>query len=408
MLQDITDKKFTPQISKSKQYVIFPFIIFCLINIFLYLSLFYFHSTMQFNSINYLYNAHHYKPDPRINHKSFSFFNALGQYDAQWYLKIAEKGYPTQPQKITLSNKKTMDGLLYAFFPLYPLILSLINFIFHNIELSAFMLANIFLIGNFFSLYKIITLFYPKNIAIRTIFLLFLFPFSIFYRSYFTEGLYLFLLTWSIYFFAKKRYIATSALLGLLLITKANGFLLNIFFIYYVIKKRKLDTTSWKKLLAIFSIMIAPLCLWIVFCFYKTHNPFYFITIRSAWFNLGIFSPVTIGYNLYLMINFFKLPLHAFHYSQVDSFMVFATGMVLFFSFKKIPHILWIVAFSLWLSPLLVTDTQSFSRYQSISFPMFLYLAKVMPPWCYKILTVVFFSMLIFISIAFVNWYWIG
>ncbi|HSW96284.1 MAG TPA: glycosyltransferase family 39 protein [Candidatus Saccharimonadales bacterium] len=391
-----------------KQVLFIPFIVFLILNISLYLCIYFFHSTIPFSKFDYIYNAHHYKQDPQIIHKQFSFITALGQYDAQWYLKIAEEGYPSNPKNVNNKNKKSMDGLVYAFFPLYPACLSIINSIFHNVELSAFIFANVFLVLNFFSLYKLICLFYPSKIAIRTIFLLFLFPFSIFYRSYFTEGLYLFLLIWSTYFFVKKKYIITSLFLGLLLVTKANGFLLNIFYIVYLITQARINAISWRKTVVLLSFMITPIIVWVLFCFFRTGNPFYFITVRSQWFSLGVFSPLTILYNLYLVYNFFNLPLHSFHYSQLDTAMILFVSVVLLGSFKKIPQVLWIVIFSLFLSPLLVTDTQSFSRYQSISFPLFMYLAIISKNFYYKILIIVFYILLLLLSIGFVNWYWIG
>ena len=179
--------------------------IFLIINIIFYGFIILFNTRIPFSAYDYRVNAHHYLTDQRINKKSFNLLDALGQYDAQWYLKIAEKGYPKNPAPETLDNKKIMGGLSYAFFPFYPVILSIFNAPIGNIEFSAFTVANILLILNFLSLYFMIKQFYSPGIAFKTIFLLFLFPFSMFYRSYFTEGLFLFLLIWFCTAFCPKN-----------------------------------------------------------------------------------------------------------------------------------------------------------------------------------------------------------
>lgn len=384
------------------------FILFLSVNMFLYLFTFLFHGKLPLNAYNDFYNAHHYKQDTRVEHKPFSFLNALGQYDAQWYLMIADRGYPFHPKTFAMGNKKSMDGLSYAFFPLYPLTLALLNLPLKHIELAAFIYANIFLIINFFSMYFVLTKLYAKTLAVKTIFLLFLFPFSIFYRSYFTEGLYLFLLIWFAWGFIKKKYVLASVLLGLLLVTKANGFLLNIFFVLYLLKQARKYTLSYKRILLLCIPMIVPICLWIGFCFYQTGNPLYFLKVRSAWFSLGVLSPFTLIYNMLLILNFFHLPFHDFHYSQIDCIMILLIGVCLIKAYKKMKGIFWWIAFALYLSPLLVTDTMSFSRYQSVSFPIFLYLAMKLPNFWYWITLIVFAISLFVVSLYFVNWYWVG
>lgn len=384
------------------------FIVFIILNVFVYLSIYFFHSIIPFNKYNYVHNFHHYEQDPRIDHKAFSFFSAIGQADAQWYLKLADNGYPFHPHNTNDSDRVIMDGLSYAFFPLYPLLLNIFHRFIPDLDISAFILTNIILIINFFSLYKLISYFYPKRIVLKTLFLFFLFPFSIFYRSYFPEGIFLFLIIWSTYFFIQKKYFWTSMLLGLLLITKGNGVLLVVLFLSYIFRKVVKKELSWQMLLFDSIFIIIPLLLWSVFCFFQTSNPFYFVSIHNSWFSLGIFNPLTIIYNIWLILHFFNLPLHDFHYSQLDVSIILFFGVMLILSFKKLPKILWIISFSLWLFPLLVTDTQSFSRFQSVSFPIFIYLTSALSSFYYRIVLLLFSIAFFFIVIAFVNWYWIG
>src|SRR5438105_3381549 len=92
------------------------FLLFCS-NMLLYGWMAMFHSLIPFDKFDYQINAHHYVTDNRINGGTFSLVRAIGQYDAQWYLKIANSGYPTHPRNMDVNDKATMDGLSYAFFP---------------------------------------------------------------------------------------------------------------------------------------------------------------------------------------------------------------------------------------------------------------------------------------------------
>ncbi len=161
---------------------------FILFNSVLYLFIQNFNQIIKFNRFNYQYSAHHYFQDERISGGSFNFLRALGQYDAQWYLKIASVGYPKNPQTREIRDKGAIDGLTYAFFPLYPLTLFLFNMLFGNIELTAFVVANLLLVLNFFGLYYVIGKLFSKDLALKSIFLIFAFPFAIFLEVILRKG----------------------------------------------------------------------------------------------------------------------------------------------------------------------------------------------------------------------------
>lgn len=382
------------------------FFIFVFLNLFLYLFIALFHGIVPFSKFNYIYNAHHYLKDPRIDQKPFNFLIALGQYDAQWYLKIANSGYPNHPKSIELSNKKSMDGLSYAFFPFYPLILGVFNILLKNIQLTAFLVTNAFLILNFFSLYIVVKDFFPKTSVFKTIFLLFLFPFSIFYRSYFPEGLYLFLLLWFVYFIIKKNFAISAIFLGLLNITRGNGLLLNVYFFYLLFREVRKHKMHLLQALSFFVLVILPFALWIFFCFVQTGNPFYFYVVRSSWFSFGFIPPVL--HNMLVVFAFPVLPLHQFHYSKIDVLSILLGGFLLIKSKKFLPNVLWWISLCLYLTPLLITDTMSFSRYQIVNFPLFIYMAAVLRKYHYAAIISACLFFLLLISLFFVNWYWIG
>lgn len=382
-------------------------ILFCLLNIFLYIFIIVFHQKVPFNLVNYQYNAHQYLIDPRVEGKPFNLLNGLAQFDAQWYLKIASDGYPKNPNFYNSGGKSEFQGLTYAFFPLYPLLLSTLNFLINNVLISAFLLTNLLLIANFISLYFVLKNFVPEKVVLKTIFLIFLFPFSIFYRSYFTEGLFLLILIWFSYFFIKNKHLYSSLLLGLLNITRGSGVLIFLPFLYYLVKsffKEKIKTLNY---FISFSAAIFPIIIWSILNFLNTNDSLFFLKIRGAWTKDSNFFDVFYE-NILTILNFPAQQLHIFHTSKIDILVILATLILLILSRTKIPKKLWLISLSLFLAPLIFNDTMSYSRMQIVSFPLFLYLGIVALGKYFFILAITFAILLFLTSLLFVNWYWIG
>lgn len=287
--------------------------------------------------------------------KEFSLINSLSQADAQWYLKIAEKGYPKNPRYET-AKKDINSGLSYAFFPLYPLSLRAVNLAIENVELSAFLFANLMLLINFFSLIYVVKSFKSEDIAIKTSFLLFLFPFSIFFRSYFTEGLFLFLLIWFSYFFLRGGYTISSVFLGLLNVTRGAGVLIYIPFLYFLIKDFRKKEIGIKKLLLSLTISIAPILIWSFIVYLQTGDYLFFVKTQTAWTGGQNFIQVFLG-NVEKILNFGSQAFHSFHSSKIDIFLIFSVLIILLSSINKISRKIWLIALCIFLGATILHDT---------------------------------------------------
>lgn len=379
-----------------------------LLNLALYVFIYLFHEKVKFNVENYYYNSHHYKPDTRLKPLGFSLINVLGQFDAQWYLKIAKKGYPEVIKKeINPMNRSLMGSMSYAFFPLYPTTLRFLNIPINNIELTAFIFSNFMIIINVISLIYVIGKKMSEKIAVKASVLLFLFPFSIFFRSYFTESLFLFLLIWYSHFLIKKRMVLSSALFGLLNITRGSAVLLYVPHLYFLLREYRAKTISFTKLLASVSFSVIPLALWSLFNYFQTGDFLYFMKVRSEWIGgINIINRVT--ENLKKIATPDYQELHHFDSSKVDIFIIFAVFVFLISSFKILNRKLWIISLCLFLSPLIFNSLMSFSRMQIISFPIFIYLATILKGKWFALVSVGFAVGLFIISLYFVNWHWIG
>ena len=383
------------------------FLIFIFINLSLYLYISKFHYLVPFRAGLYIYTAHHYLHDERLGTGGFKLLRALGQYDAQWYLRIADKGYPFKPTNANLEDKSVMNGLTYAFFPLYPLLLSILNYLVGSIELTAFIMSLSLLAAGFYSLYWVTARLYNQQIAYKTAFLLFLFPFSIFYRSYYTEGLFLLLLIWYVFFLVKKNLFAVSLMQGLLMVTRPTGLFLTPLTLILMLKdviKKKIDAS---KVLLYLSLIFIFFSVWLIFNWKMTGNIFYWKFVQNSWFSTGSFFDV-LRHNYFLLKSFFLLPLHDIHASKIDilAFLLFGWGV--FHSIGFLKKELWWVSMLMWIMPILIKDTTSFTRYQIVSFPIFIYLASLLNRKWLAVIASIFYALLLFLSLYFVNWTWLG
>lgn len=379
------------------------------LQIFLYLFLSFFYTAVPFEKSLYFNSSHHYVQDPRATDSQFSLLNALGAWDGQWYLRIADAGYPSKAVCDAHPDPRFMGALSYAFFPFYPLILAVFDLLFQNIELTAFIIGNVILLANFVSLYFVVTKLFTKAIAIRTIFLLFLFPFSIFYRAYFTEGIFLLLLIWFGYFLIKHKWFYSSVIAALLFVTRPNGLFMGLILLVTLYKAIRHHKFSWLKAILYLALSLVPIALWCYVCYVLTGNALYWHKVQSIWFS----SPSmlnTFTQNLEHLFGFFDYPIHGAKDSRIDVLTVVGTFILLMFSkkyFKKYPQ-LWWISFMIWLAPLLVKDLMSYTRYQIISYPIFIFLASRVRGWKFYLLSAIFLSLLLFTSLYFVNWQWVG
>ena len=139
-----------------------------------------------------------------------------------------------------------------------------------------------------------------------------------------------------------------------------------------------------------------------IFCYLKTGNFLEFVAVRSLWGG-------TLISTLWSITHFWDLPIHGFHYSLIDLMSICTVGIILFLSRNYLPKLLWQSSFLIWIIPLLTTDTMSASRYQIINLPIFIYIAYVIKNrwlwWSFCLLNVIG---LLFVSLKFINWNWLG
>lgn len=353
---------------KIKPYKII-FIIFVLWRILLFIPLI----IAQFfpvNKINhYVFLSYYEKLPPFFSN---ILVNTWANFDGVHYLNIALNGYT--------------DNL--RFFPLYPLLIKSMLFLFGQSSYVAayiigFIINHLFLLFGLLILYKLLRLFYNEKISFSTVILLLIFPFSFFFTSIYTESLFLLLTVSTLYLAQKQKWFLTSLVAMLLPITRPIGLiiiptLITEFFIQY-----KLNKTKFKKQRLLF-LLLLPLgyFFYMIFNYIKTGRFLYFIESQGSLFNgRSVDSIILFPQTLYRYLKIlFSVPIHNHDWqiALIEVISFFFAVVMLYILHKKKVRITYLV-FSFF-GVLIPASTGTFSglpRYLIVLFPLFLGLALI-------------------------------
>lgn len=198
---------------------------------------------------------------------------SFGGFDGVHYLRIAQNGYEA--------------NFTQAFFPVYPLLIRLTNFLpASNLDRSIFVdpsffitglvLSNVLFVFALYFFYKIVEIDFDNKIAYLSTILLLVFPTSFFFGSVYTESLFLLLTTSSIYFMRKNKFLLSALLISVAGATRViGGFLIPLYFLEAYKSKNK-----WNYLYG----LLTPLGI-IAYMYYLNVNfndPFYFFTSQAS------------------------------------------------------------------------------------------------------------------------------
>ncbi|MFA7274541.1 MAG: hypothetical protein WC044_11760 [Crocinitomicaceae bacterium] len=306
------------------------------------------------------------------------YIQTTRKYDAYWYQKIAENGYPIVTKKIDLgyANAKDFKQSEWAFFPLYPKLLAgMKNVLGMGYASAAFVLSLLFsflsMLGMFW--FGLLFLKNEQNALYATV-LLFCFPFAFYFSMFYTEALFFTFLIFSFIAIHFKRQVLLSFLIIPLILLRPNGlFLLIPLFVYYLeqnnlLVKWKLDwqnVKSKKTILTSLAFLTGPIA-FLLYCYYQykmTGFPFAFSIAQAGWYREFMFP----------LLAFFRKGDLATQFNSIYS--IFA----ILFAFsirKKLPISLNLLIWISLILPLCSGSVTSMTRFISIIFPFFLVLGK--------------------------------
>jgi hypothetical protein len=210
-----------------------------------------------------------------------ALLTSWNHWDAANFTRIAQYGYQT----------------IYdtAFFPLFPMLIRGIAFLFGNNGYIAIgmILSNLALLGALFVLYQIATDILGEQIGRRTLLYLCIFPTAFFFFAAYNESLFLFLTASSFLAMRRQKWWLAAILGFFAALTRTVGVLLVIPFLYELWISRESIISSnqntFHKILSTISralpLLIIPVGT-LIYCFYcwkVFHNPLAFAAVQSHW-----------------------------------------------------------------------------------------------------------------------------
>ncbi|HZX67534.1 MAG TPA: mannosyltransferase family protein [Candidatus Elarobacter sp.] len=134
-----------------------------------------------------------------------------GRWDAEHYLGIADYGY---------------SGTEPAFFPLYPLLISVVGDFTGSHLIAGLIISNTCSFLGLLYLYKLIEHEYNRHVAQRATFYVSIFPTAIFFSAVYSESLFLFLTVASFYYARERRWLTAGVFGFFAATTRSEGVLL--------------------------------------------------------------------------------------------------------------------------------------------------------------------------------------
>ena len=342
------------------------------------------------------------------------WLDVWARWDSAYYLSIADHGY-----WFGLGQQSSV-----AFFPLYPLLISLLDPLVDPL-VAGVLLSQILLLGALMLLYRLTDFeFNDSATAGRTVFYIAAFPTAFFFSAVYTESLFLFLSVGAMYF-ARKRLWAWAALFGLLCsAARIVGVIMwgVVGLEWLAVHGWTLGTIhkkeAWQNLvaglrkdwfnLAIICIIPLGLVSYMLFLSQQFDDPVAFSTTQSAW-GREIVGPWTIVYrDLVALLSGNFLTGDIWYHVVLDLSALIAVLGVAVAVWQRLG-----ASYALYciISVLLPASSGSgsLSRYALVIFPMFMMLGHWGRfQWLDRALMVVFSVLLGILTTLFVNWVFVA
>lgn len=145
------------------------------------------------------------------------FLDGWARWDSSWYNDIATHGYRNEVNELGQTNT--------PFFPLYPLLIHLLQPLFGNSYLTGLIVANVSFLLALLLLHRLIGRHYPLAVADRTVTLLAFSPFAFFFSAMYTESLFLLAAVGAFDFGEQKRWFLAGLCAATAAATRAVGIL---------------------------------------------------------------------------------------------------------------------------------------------------------------------------------------
>jgi Gpi18-like mannosyltransferase len=315
-----------------------------------------------------------------------------GRWDAVHYLDIATQGY---------------HGTDMAFFPLFPLLVSLLGAFAGNHLVAGLIVSNVAFFFGLLYLYKLVEHEYDRHVARRAIFYISIFPTSIFFSAVYTESLFFMLTVASFYYMRERKWWLAGAIGFFASMTRVEGVLLTVpFLIEWFTAYRGAIVSGIKNLVAIALIPLG-LLVYMGYLWVLNGDPLYFSHVQVHW-HRELAMPWTSVINAFHKIASATTPQTV---ANQGLELVFTALMVavLVAGFRRLrPSYIAYMALSI-LVPMSTSSLMSMPRFALVLFPMFVIFALWgRRPAINNAIVAFSLPLLGLFTVLFADWYWVA
>ncbi len=201
-----------------------------------------------------------------------TLISSWNHWDATRYLSIALMGYHKLPEDL-------------AFFPLFPLLISLLGHPFGDGSyfLIGMLLSNLALLGTLFFLYTLAAELGGEQTGYRTLLYFCIFPTAFFFFTAYNESLFLFFTLGGFLALRRQHWWLAGLAGGLSALTRSTGLFFVVPFLYELWVYWRQEKSVGIRAAA--PIMLVPLGI-LLYCLYNwqiTGNPLAFASVQSRW-----------------------------------------------------------------------------------------------------------------------------
>ena len=289
----------------------------------------------------------------------------------------------------------------YAFFPLYPLFIKLLNIIFNNPVFSGIVISNISFLLFLFFLHRYVKTKFSDSIAKNTVLTYLFFPTAFYTTIVYSESLFLLFLILFFLFLENKKYSQMIVFAMFAQLTRFIGIFLVISAFIKIVKNQKLE-----KDLIFVPLSALGTLIYSAFQWQKEGDALAFVKAQAFWLRFPQDPVSTIFSYLWNIFNFKLLP--TMDYLDLTVTLVFIGLLIA--NIRKIKGSLWAFSIIVLLIPSSTGTLTSMPRYVLASLGTFIIIGKILSEKPYlkiPIWTIMLFAQIILFAF-FINGYWIS
>lgn len=325
-------------------------------------------------------------PQEFFQDQNLDLVNLRVHWDSFWYLKIVEKGYQYEVEKMSS----------IAFFPLYPLLIWILAQFFIPPVLGGWVISSVALAVAMIFLHKLVKQFHPGINPLEPVVLSLIFPTAFFFNAVYTESLFLALSIIFFYCLFKKQFLLAAVFLSLASLCRLNGLFLLVPFAYEYFKVH--GSKIFNKNLLSLPLSLLGILLFMFYQYILFNEPLAFLKSQMQW-----------GRNFVPNLGHFQLITSASYANLATDLLFFAVALIYgIVLLKKIRISYGLYVLTSVLVALSTGTLMSISRFVLILFPIFILIASVKNrefKFGYILLSVL---LLASFTISFVSNYWAG